>query len=463
MTKNTILLYFIISICCFISCELKDESFLAEEYNDVSALDLLQPTIAQMAFNHSALSGRSTAAIVQFLKEQVASITFYRDYNMDRSFFDDMWSNGYYGGSLSSANEMKRLAEEENNEALVAISLIVMAHEYAALTNMFGDIPFSESLKGENNLTPKYDSQEAVYAGLIDLLDEANGKIGNEIINPEISNDDLLMHGNMQNWKKLSNGLKARLLLNQRNKFNGNDSEILSLIEGAFENRNEQAEFDFTSDFVNPLYKIGEERPSTYLCGDYFVNQLNATLDPRASSYTFWDGGFWQYFGSPDLIWSEMTASIPILSYTELMFIRTEVLFYAGAGENEISASLSEAITSSLMDNNVAINNPVMSFISTASNLSGLNSESIHKRIIEQSYMSYYGFNHLQAWNNYRRTGYPNISSTAIASNELNPSNVIPRRFLYPTSEFDFNGNNVQEAVSRQNAEFLDSDIWIFE
>ena len=93
----------------------------------------------------------------------------------------------------------------------------------------------------------------------------------------------------------------------------------------------------------------------------------------------------------------------------------------------------------------------------------GLNEAQILERIIEQAYAAYYGFNHQQAWSNYRRTGYPAITSTANSPNENNPSNSVPVRFLYPTSEFEYNAVNVETAISNQGGALLDNPLWIFE
>jgi hypothetical protein len=463
MRNKYFLITLIIFLYCLPACKLNDNTVFEDEYNSALAIDLLQPTIAQTAFNQSAIAGRSASVIMQYLQEADASITFYKQYNFGDTFFSSVWSSGFYGGSLVSANQMKQLATEENETALLSISLILLAHEYNRLTNMFGDIPFSEALQGADNNTPKYDPQQDIYVGIIEMLNEAIEFIGNQTINNTISNDDLIYQGDMQRWKKLAIGLKARFLLNQRNQNGGNDSEILMLIDNSFDNRNEQADFNFDAAFNNPQFTFATERPSTLVSGDFFVNLLLSTQDPRTSSYTIQDGNDWNYFGSSDFKWFERMAVIPILSYTELMFMRAEILYHSGANQNEIGASLEEAITSSMMDNNIDLNDNTMLFISSTSDLSGLDSELILQRIMEQSYISYYGFNHLQTWNNYRRTGYPAISSTATNINEQNPSNVVPRRFPYPKSEFDYNENNIQEALARQNGALLDSDIWLFE
>lgn len=48
-----------------------------------------------------------------------------------------------------------------------------MASEYGLATSFFGDIPFSEALKGTDNLKPSYDAQQDVYKGVQAMLDDA--------------------------------------------------------------------------------------------------------------------------------------------------------------------------------------------------------------------------------------------------------------------------------------------------
>ena len=454
-------IFFLLLFCCFPSCELNDESIGEEEFTSAQSIDLLQPSIAQMVYNQSAMSGRTVALVMQYL-DQIYRADYWRKYAFIETYFNVMWSDGFYGGSLSSATEMKRLASEAREDDLVAIALILLAQELSTLTNMFGDIPFREALQGENNPTPSYDTQQDIYAAIINMLDEAIEIMGNPTSNQSIANDDLIYGGEMQGWKKLAYGLKARTLLNQRNKIAENDSEILALLENSFQNREEQADFPFDASFTNPQFDDVDTRTGNRGIGEYFENLLLMAEDPRASTY-FFNGSQSVIFGGDALKWYRREVSIPVLSYTELLFMRTEILYHTGADQNEIGTALHAALTSSMIDNEVDIDSSTISFLTATSDLNGLNSIATLERIMEQTYISYYGFNHLQAWNNYRRTGYPDLPSTANGTNEHNPSNGIPRRFIYPLSEFSYNADKVQEALARQGGGLMDNDIWIFE
>ncbi len=452
---------FIGILICLQACSLEDNSRSFEEFVEADPLELMNGAMTQMAFNHSALPARTWGGFMQYMEPGDSRIGFF-NYNIPSEYFDSMWRLGYYGGSLASANEMKRLAEEAGNNMAVAISMVLLANEYGNLTYAFGDIPFSEALLGNENLTPSYDPQEDVCQGIIQMLDDAIALIGSNGLDGSLAAADLIYNGDMQLWSKFANGLKARLLLNQRNQISGMESEILSLIDQSFVMRSEQAEFPHSEDRPNPLFTFGEERPSTYFNTEYFVDILMTSEDPRFVSYTIADFPEWEYFGEPQLVWSRVDTPMPILSYTELLFTKAEALFHTGASTEVLETALREAIISSLVDNELEINTDVEDYISAASALTDLSSDEVLQKIVEQAYVSYYGYNFLQAWNNYRRTGYPELEDPGFTPGDNNPSNVVPRRLRYPQEEKDFNATNVEDAIERQNGDLLDDDVWMF-
>ena len=68
----------------------------------------------------------------------------------------------------------------------------------------------------------------------------------------------------------------------------------------------------------------------------------------------------------------------------------------------------------------------------------------------------------IEAWTDYKRTGYPDLTPNPAGVNGFNPSGVIPRRYQYVTDERFSNTANVEEATSRQGGDLLDVDTWAF-
>ncbi|MFC0185752.1 SusD/RagB family nutrient-binding outer membrane lipoprotein [Pseudarcicella hirudinis] len=64
----------------------------------------------------------------------------------------------------------------------------------------------------------------------------------------------------------------------------------------------------------------------------------------------------------------------------------------------------------------------------------------------------------VEAYSNWRRTGYPKLTPVNITGNLTNGT--IPRRLLYPLAEENLNGPNFKAAVARQGANTLTTRIW---
>jgi hypothetical protein len=89
--------------------------------------------------------------------------------------------------------------------------------EFGILTDIFGDIPYSEALKGQECLQPKMDSQKDIYADLLTTLDKAIGNL-ETAMNDKLNNVkdlDLAFNGDMKQWLATAYGLKARYLIHQ--------------------------------------------------------------------------------------------------------------------------------------------------------------------------------------------------------------------------------------------------------
>src|SRR5690606_29060586 len=121
-----------------------------------------------------------------------------------------------YNGALADFREMERIAAENNQTQYVAISKIMQAYTYQIITDAWGDIPFNEALSGQNTggetLAPRFDAQEVVYDGIIQLIQD-----GQAMIDPgdagHPSGDDLVYGGDMDLWNKFANTLLLRVYL----------------------------------------------------------------------------------------------------------------------------------------------------------------------------------------------------------------------------------------------------------
>lgn len=124
------------------------------------------------------------------------------------------WTRGdfEYYNDLRNIAKMKAAAEEGDQTAYQAIALFLEAHYYYMLTMQFGDVPCSEAIQGESDQVyqPKYDSQEAVLGSVLSKLEEADRLLTD---NKSVITGDIIYSGNLENWRRLVNAYRLRVLM----------------------------------------------------------------------------------------------------------------------------------------------------------------------------------------------------------------------------------------------------------
>jgi hypothetical protein len=135
----------------------------------------------------------------------------------DRYMPRDM--SGYFNAPYTGA--LKNLAivvekssdPEDGDPKLLAAAKIMQVWNYMYLTDLFGDVPYSEAMQGfsaEGELHPVYDKQESIYTDLLAQLEEANSLLAGTTVN--FGSGDVMYGGDPVKWRKLANSLKLRLL-----------------------------------------------------------------------------------------------------------------------------------------------------------------------------------------------------------------------------------------------------------
>ena len=97
-----------------------------------------------------------------------------------------------------------------------AIAKVMKAYYVQTLTDLWGDMPYSEAFKRELNLTPKCDKGEDIYKASIADIENAiqliDGKKGDVP-----ASADIVFKGSMAKWKAFANTLKLRYLVRMSN------------------------------------------------------------------------------------------------------------------------------------------------------------------------------------------------------------------------------------------------------
>jgi len=389
--------------------------------------------------------------------------------------------NGFYSGPLMNLQRIIELNTDEetrnavsargSNNNQIAVARIMKAYFFSVLTDRWGEIPYTEALKGHLDFSPSYDTQEFIYTDLLKELAEAHDQIDEGAA----VQGDFLFNGNMENWKRFSNSLRLVLALRL--------SDVAPQIGrphfvAAYENGL------LTSDFMYPyLQEANNQNPwfARYLTRvDYAISntlynymaplndpRLPVYADPAAATQTIVPMPYGvtntvagsitnaqvSYLGS---FFRAQNSSLPILTRSQLYFSLAEGV-HRGWISGDAGTFYAEAIQASMEMTNVFNEQAFNAYIAQP-NVAWNPSRAI-ELIGNQKWVALYlqGYEAWSEWSEWRRLGYPALSP---APDALNQSRQIPRRQAYPTTERDINTANWQEAVSRQGPDELDTKVW---
>ncbi|NHF57922.1 SusD/RagB family nutrient-binding outer membrane lipoprotein [Flavobacteriaceae bacterium TP-CH-4] len=194
-------------------------------------LNQIQIMTAQI---HSGEEGRAENGLSQFGMEPVRMQhgfgPTYRDM-YDPTDFDRLWDN-VYARALIDIRTMNPLAEEAEQFTHLAIGQILEAYIMMSMVDFFGDVPYSEALRGsEGILNPTVDSGASIYEAVDQLLLDAIANLNkDELVLPT---NDLFYGGDEGQWIKLANTMRLKLYLQTRLVNSAESTSVInSLISG---------------------------------------------------------------------------------------------------------------------------------------------------------------------------------------------------------------------------------------
>ncbi|QJW90976.1 SusD/RagB family nutrient-binding outer membrane lipoprotein [Spirosoma taeanense] len=133
-------------------------------------------------------------------------------YNFTNGDFN-YW-DGYYD-NLYDYQYVIDNADANNQKFLKGPAKVMKAMIYQQLVDMYGNLPYTEALKANAVLAPKFDDQKAVYESLITLLDEAITDIKANAFTGTLGSSDIMFGGNTTKWAQFANSVKMRILMRQ--------------------------------------------------------------------------------------------------------------------------------------------------------------------------------------------------------------------------------------------------------
>lgn len=403
-------------------------------------------------------------------------------------------------------NEILNLTEDP---ILKGVSNILKVMAISRVTDVYGPIPYSK-VGQDNELNSPYDSQEDVYKLMLEELDEAITSLTHfrtEDFNP---NADNVYKGNVVKWIKLANSMKLRLAMRmayanpalaQTKAEEAANHEIGTIVSNA---DNAMKPIEIINPFRRVMYDYnsGDSRISADI-----ASYMNGYKDPRREKYftlsTFKnrDNG---YFGLRSGI--QIPTSDEIKQYAnmnvdpdskllwmnaaEVAFLRAEGSLRGwNMGTPSISATdnaegfyrmgiklsfeqWGASGVDAYMDN---VNLPdtykdpmgLFSYDGITSRITVKwdnedEFESKLEKIITQKWIAIFPLG-LEAWSEYRRTGYPKLMEVVQnnSGGKVDPRRMA-RRLQYPQNEYDENRANLRVAVEQylKGPDNMGTDVW---
>ncbi|MEO5999949.1 MAG: SusD/RagB family nutrient-binding outer membrane lipoprotein [Chitinophagaceae bacterium] len=426
---------------------------------------LLPTTTVSIAFANSNELNRATSAIVQHIAGVGNQTQAYDVYNLDGSF-DNQWSLELYSGAI---NNLQILIDQNAtaNPGYSGIAKLEMAYAYSMATDLWGDVPYSQAGQGLKFEVPRFDKQEDIYQGsstqiitsLFDLVKSGLADLARTGLLKPGAKDDIVYGGDTAKWKKMGNTLllKFAIHISNVNPTLAKSTIQSVLTSNSFINANNldfEVPFGASVGNQNPIYSFNNLNRLTDQMLSARLLSLSRSLNDtvRLSKFFTKPGGVFVAFdnGSTSaapvaatrskyntyLTGASGEAPIRLLTNFQVNFILAEAALILGTTgdpnkyyQDGIKASMSKVGMSQADIDVYFTTNP------TVVTLSGT-TEDKRKQIITQKYIAWIG-NGIEAFNDYRRTGYPQLT---LALNALgdNP-NVIPTRLPYTPAELSRN------------------------
>lgn len=356
-------------------------------------------------------------------------------------------------------------------------ALILKAYMTAALTDIYGDVPYSEALQGKSGIVePVYDTQEAIYTaenGVLDNLRKGIQAIEN-YQGAITMTGDILYNGDLNAWIRFANSLRIKYLIRISSEVDV-AIELGDIInEGNFITDNTQnASFAFTDGAPNNfrMATLRDGDFSMFVLSETMEEILNNYVDPRLEKFfrpTGADASIYNgLLNGQDL--TQLTLSIGDYSLAGTIFRENTSAIQANfmtAWETQFL--LAEAAHKGFFFSNPQIHYEegvalAFQYWNTPLPADYLNGEAAYingadnalELIITQKWIASI-INGYEGWIEYRRTGFPELKTLSASLN----NNLIPKRMPYPTDEEALNGTNFQEASTRTDGNSINSPVW---
>lgn len=416
--------------------------------------------------------------LANYLAQFAASVEFER---IDRY---EMGTNSeYWNAIFRLLSDIRSMQESEaSNEAYQAVGDIMRCYLYAQLTDMWGDVPYTQALQArDGNYTPKYDTQESIYTdpqtGILAVLKNAAATL--ETTTSAIQGD-MMFGNNLNKWMRFANSLRVRYLIRISKRLS-DFSELQNLAgSGKLMRSNaDNAVVPYLSAAPNqfPMSQASlglyQEHRMTLTVDSILASwndpRVNVLYKPTQKSVNEGNPQFKGLLNGQNRetisakginlndisLFGAIFRDVPdgidaqFMQFAELQFALAEAV-QRGYITGDAKAYYESGIAASFDYYGVTVPGDYLSQPTVA-----LNGSNDLEKILTQKWLSLINAGH-EAWFNIRRTGIPVLQP---GPDNLNDGKY-PVRYLYPESEQATNFANYTEAASRIGGDNINSKGW---
>lgn len=380
-----------------------------------------------------------------------------------------------YRDILSNLKEAKRVIASEsaiisttakkNNKT--AVTEILSVYVFQREVDIFGDIPYSQSLDIDNIL-PAYDRSEAIYAALFERLDAAIALI--DPTEAGFENGDLVYGGDMGKWLTFANSLKLKMAVGVADvtSLNPGARALAAVSAGVMTSAADNAYFTYLAESpnTNQLYvELVASGRYDWVPANTIVDLMDSLNDPRMPAYFddnlgagIYAGGI---YGDNNIYddYSHITPTIQVPDYHGILMTASEILFYMAeaASRGFITGSAetyyNDAITSSIVDDWGLTAGDAATYLAEPDVAFTTAPGSELERIGRQSWIASYDRGFL-GWTTWRRLDSPILNIPVLSGLP------VPKRFTYPANEQTLNGSNYSAAAIQMGGDVQTNRIF---
>jgi len=428
--------------------------------NDVPMSSLVPAIEANMAY--TVIGGndytRVTSQWMQYYNGVARQSQGESNYIWHDGDVDNVW-NVSYAGIMNNIMILMGKARAVNDNINLGIADVLMAESLGYVTDIWGDVPYSQAFQGMKLLNVPFDKQQDIYPKILAMLDEAITSLSSSTLVYE-AGDLIYPTGDASSqaaaWLKAARGMKARYTLHLCKQDPTSWASALTLINaGALTSNADDMQFGFGTNVgqQNPLFQFMDQRGDIAM-HKTFIDMLNQRFDPRRAVFATqtadtnnpYVGAPWgataDTFSLPGPGVASPNSSVLFLTCAECLFIKAECEYMANPSDPQVKTDIIAGLTASL--NKWGVYNPA--YIAGYTAYLDTVSVTLYKEIMIQKYIAL--FNQAEPYNDWRRTNnliglLPNPTTSAV-------ENEIPRRYPYSLGEKSYNSNTPKDVTMWQ-------------